>query len=406
MNPPEPRFALGPALPALTPALALVPTPTFCEESVPGITVRSMRHSPRPRAIALPAFLVATALAVALSSTPRSARADDAPGAPPAHPTSGAGYLDRSGIGEHAFHGFFEGAITGGFLGYALTTRNDSVSASRVAAGSLIGAGVGVALPLWFNADKEVRSGDIVWINAAQNWGLITGFFVPLTFQLGHYSSTPKDSGGFSSDDLRLDFGLSAVVSLAAGGLASYTASDLNFSPGQADMIASGVVWGGLGTGMLLWGLAPNTWSNGSGRLFSAGVALGSTAGAVATWALRDALDVDRGRVVAVDFGAEIGIGAGFLTAWFLDPHFNNHHVVLGSLVGGLAAGGIAGWIVSRSMDDFKKSAPSEPLVATAMVNYNAGHWSPGVPLPRPVVVQGKTGVGVATGVSLLDGRF
>jgi hypothetical protein len=135
----------------------------------------------------LPHVIACTASFALLLCQSNRARADEeAPSISPSRfPTSGGGHLDRSGINEHAFRGFFQGAVSGMFLGYAVTSSTeDSSIAIRVVTGGIIGGGLGIGLPLWLNAGKEVRSGDVVWINAAQNWGFVNGFAIPLLFQL------------------------------------------------------------------------------------------------------------------------------------------------------------------------------------------------------------------------------
>jgi hypothetical protein len=347
--------------------------------------------------------LLALAILLVQSSV---ARADEPPAISPSRfPTSGAGHLDRSGMNEHAFRGFFEGLFVGTFLGFAISSStSDSNAAIRMVTGGLIGAGLGVGLPLWLNRGKEVRSGDVVFLNAAQNWGFVNGFAVPLLFQMG--SGTFDDEVlGIERPEARLDFGLSAVVSLAAGGLAAYAAPTLDLTPGQAAMVGTTSLWAGLGGLLLVYAISPDNAGTGWNQAKAASIIIGSTGGALAALTLRETFEVDRGRAVMVDLGAVVGLGAGALLGWFLDPDFENQHAVFGSLLAGMLAGNYFGWLVSRGMDDYKLSAPREPT--TALINYRDGAWIPGVPTPRPLAVRTRTGRSdMVAGVSLLDGRF
>ncbi len=321
--------------------------------------------------------------------------------------TSGFGYVDRSGLNEHVTRGVIEGVVTGAFIGYAVSSDTDERTTSRVLTGAILGAAAGVVLPLALNRDnKEVRTGDVIFLNVAQNWGLAHGFVVPLLFQL---SGGGSGLDGVTSSELRVDLGLSAALSLTAGALASMGSveADLNFTPGQASSIGSAGLWGGL-AGLLLTRIAgPAEASVGwTQAALGSMLALGDAA-MLTTWLNRDRFDIDRGRVLLINIGGAAGAMVGLAAAYFLDPGLDNHRVVAGSLLVGAGLGLGTGYYLSYGSDEFKKSAPPMAGNGLSLVQYHNGHWGGGVPMPTLTVVPNRSGGrGVQPALSLADGRF
>jgi hypothetical protein len=320
-------------------------------------------------------------------------------GARPAIPTSGFGYVDRSGMNEHVVRGAFEGLLTGGSIGYALSSGGQD--ASRVGTGALLGAAAGIVLPLAFNRDnKEVRSGDVVFINAAQNWGFAHGLLLPVLFQL-------SDSSSLSRDEWRLDFGLAAGLSLAAGAWAASASSALSFTPGQASAIGSSGIWGGLAGWLVILTASPSDrgrhWDQAA---IATGLGLGDVA-MLTTWANRSSFDVDRSRVALMNIGGGAGLLVGLAAAYFIDPSLDNDRVITASLLVGGGVGVASGFYLSDGWDEYKKAVPPSSATGLSLLELQQGRWSVGVPMPRPAPATGFRGEArVRALLSLADGRF
>jgi len=349
-------------------------------------------------------FTVAVAAGATLfaAALPGAAAADD------------GGYRDRSGLTEHVIRGGLEGAIVGGFAGYALAADH---GAAPVVASALVGGAAGTGLALWLARGRDVRTGDVVLINAAENWGLFIGFAVPVFFQLrNHAAAAPAGAAPEPIDrhDLRLDLGVAAAASVAAGAVAvvaTYAAPGVGLTPGQAATVGSGVIWGGLAGALLGLALAPEPRSPAWNQATAAAVVVGSTGGALGAWALRHGtFDVERGRAVALDVGVGLGLGAGLglelLGAWLLDHRLDDERLLAGAALTGGVVGGAVGWRLSRGVDDFKVGAPAAPAAAPALVGYHGGRWSVGLPAPRPLLLPARSGVRLLPGLSLAAGQF
>lgn len=334
-------------------------------------------------ALRCPPWLVGAMVLGTVVANAGSAFADGlAPPPPPPPPpqqlpTSGFGYVDRSGMHEHVLRGAFEGLLVGSSVGYAISSGDGS---SRVGTGAVLGLAAGIVLPLALNrGGKEVRSGDVVFINVAQDVGFAHGWFLPMLVQYSDGTTT------LSRDERRLDLGLAAGISLAAGAVAAATSSQVDLTPGQASALGSAAFWGGAAGALLIGTLAPS----GGGRHWDqaaivAGVGLADAA-LLTVWASRSSFDLDRSRVDLMNLGGVAGLLVGVAAAYFIDPNLKNHRVVTASLLAGAGVGIASGFYLSDGWDEFKKSAPAPGTSGLSLLELQRGRWSVGVPLPRPM---------------------
>jgi hypothetical protein len=333
---------------------------------------------------------------------PARAQAPSPPAGEP-YPTSGYGHVDRSGLNEHIVRGTIQGITTGIFIGYALSSDTDERTLSRMVTGGILGGAAGLVLPIWLNRDgREVRSGDVVLINVAQNWGLAHGFGIPFLFQL-------RPGNDLTTNQLRLDLGLAAVASLTAGGVAAYLADDLDFTPGQASLMGATGIWGA-SSGFLLslvLGPKPDDWGRNWGRGTIAGMLAVADLSMAYVWKNRANLDIDRGRVFVMNMGGIGGVLVGFAAAYFINPGLDNHRVIAGSLLAGGLLGIGAGYVLTEGWDEYKKVAPPIAGSGLSLVEYQGGKWGLGIPMPT---LAPAPGVGAAPRVrpvlSLANGSF
>jgi hypothetical protein len=319
------------------------------------------------------------------------------PMAPVARPTSGGGWVDRSGYSELVYHSITEGTFVGIEVGFALTDFNDPASASRVTLGGLIGGAVGLAVPL-LTARGEVRTGDVVFMGVAHTLGMANGFLIPFTVQLaqctnsGGIGCSLVDSLGTAS---RIDFGISAALSLGAGAATMLINQQLNLTPGQAEAMGAAALWGAA-VGLLVSIGVPNAIAN-QPALFT-GLAIGmADAGAVAAFLYRDFFDMDRSRIWFMNVGVGVGITAGWALAFFISPGtFNNTAVAIAGIAGG-AAGWAVAYFATGQLDGFKQGAPAAAGPTALRLETPSIH-------PLASLARGERASGIQ--VDLIQGRF
>lgn len=325
------------------------------------------------------AGVVLATVTMLAATGPGSAGAQDAPRdeGRPLYPTSGFGHVDRTGLTEHVFNCIVNGATAGALYGVALSSSTDELSVVRVGTGLLLGAAAGLVVPLVRNpAGKEVRSGDIVFINVAQNVGFAHGMLLPLL--------VGPNFGDWSSDYLRVTFALSATSGLVAGGLAAHVADEQDFTPGQASALGAAGLWGGL-TGLGLMLIArPRDPGDGWGRATVGATLLAADAAMAAVWLRRDVFDIDRGRVFVANVGGAVGALVGFAAAFFVQPRLDNDRVLTGAMLAGALAGVGTAFVLTDDWDDYKKSAPPPGATGLSLIEYRGGRLSAGLPMPGP----------------------
>ncbi|HYV48441.1 MAG TPA: hypothetical protein VFA20_26460 [Myxococcaceae bacterium] len=313
-----------------------------------------------------------------------------------ARATSGGGWVDRSGYPELIYHSVSEGTAVGVEIGFALADFNDPATANRVVLGGALGAAAGLAIPLLTAGSGEVRTGDVVFMGVAHTLGMFNGFFIPFTVQLAQCSAS-IGSGCFLDPNLvssRIDFGVSAALSLGAGAATMLVNRQLNLSPGQAEAIGAGAFWGAA-VGFLVAFAVPDAIANQPALLTGLGIG-GADGGALAAFLLRDFFDMDRSRIWFIDTGVVVGIGAGLALAFFISPGvFNSTAVSIAGIAGG-AAGWAVAYFATGGLDGFKQGAPSDRPAAAAL---DAPTIHPLVSLAR-----GERASGIQ--IDLIQGRF
>jgi len=309
-------------------------------------------------------------------------------------PTSGAGWVDRSGFGELVTRSVGEGVVVGTLFGLALSDPNDPGSFSRLGMGGLIGAAGGLALPLLLS-QGEVRTGDVVFMGAAQGIGLANGFLLPLAIQLvgcEQGSTTTCTLASAPWDQIRLDAALGAVLSLGAGAATQLVSRQLSFTPGQAEAMGSAALWGALVGILLSQAISP---SYVSASLFLGMTLAGADAGFATAFFLRNLFDMDRARIHFLDLGVGVGIGFGAAIAYFISPTFTNLTGVSLSMLMGSAVGWVVAYYATAGLDGFKNGLP--PQKASASLD---------VPTIRPLVSMARGERSIGLQVDLLQGRF
>jgi len=337
------------------------------------------------------------ALLLAMALLPVGALASTGFDPQAAKTTSGGGWVDRSGYSELIYHSILEGGFVGGEVGWALTDFNDPASSTRIALGVAIGSAVGLAIPL-LTATGEVRTGDVVFMGVAHTLGMANGFLIPLTVQLGQ--CTAALGGGncplFASSlqtSIRIDFGVSAALSLGAGAATLLVNQQMNLSPGQAEAIGAAALWGAA-FGFLAGFGVPDAFLN-QPALITGLIVGGADAGALTAFLLRDFFEMDRSRIWFMDTGVALGIGAGWALGFFINPNFNVTAVSIGGIVGG-AAGWAVAYLATAQLDGYKLNAPANQPAAARL---DAPSLRPFASLAR-----GERASGIQ--VDLIQGRF
>jgi hypothetical protein len=322
----------------------------------------------------------------------------------PEVPTSGGGHVDRSGFAEHLVHSMMEGVLVGGLVGIAVSDPADAAATrSRMAVGALLGAGIGLVTPLLLNQTGTVRTGDIIFINAAQNWGLAHGFLVPLMVQSAGCSRAGCPPGGLGAGALQLDAGLAAGLSLLAGVGAAQLAPSLNFTPGQAETISSAGLWGAWGAYLLVTAVFP---AGAPPTVMMGSLLAGANAAMLTAWSFRDAFDIDRTRVLLMSVGVGLGALLGSGLAYFINPQGSAGPTLLPLMqMGGSVTGLLVAYYASAMLDGFKQSAPPEGRTA-ALVSHHQGSWQLGVPAPRPVLPTAGAPGSLGAALDVLGGSW
>lgn len=310
--------------------------------------------------------------------------------------TSSGGWVDRSGFSELIYQSIYEGSVVGVELGIALSDFNTPATTStRIALGGIIGGAAGLAVPLLLSTG-EVRTGDVVFMGAAQTLGMANGLLVPITLQFAQCSASGGASCAFDFGltATRIDFAISAGFSLAAGAATLLVNQQMNFTPGQADALGAGAIWGALLGTMIAIGLPPTLQT--TPALFTGLAIGGADLGALTAFLARDFFDMDRSRIWFMNLGVGVGAGVGFALAFFISPNFDNLAGLSLSVIAGSAAGWGVAYLATGGLDGFKQGAPADKPAAVAL----------GTPSIRPLaeVVRGARSTGIQ--VNLLQGRF
>ncbi len=322
----------------------------------------------------------AVAAAVVLfGGVPAAAQQDAHPPLPPPDPDV---YLDRSGFNELLINQ----AIFGLQIGSALTTALFEDQA-RQASGSLLGLGAGIALPIVLTRDRPVPSGDVVYINQLQRLGLINGILV---------------ASLFDDPDLRTVQGLIAGGSLLGLGASLLTKDILELSPGQASALGAAYNFS-LFTGamlMLILDVAE------SPREVTASLLAFSNTGLALGFIFRDALDVNRSRVIWTGVGGAIGAGVGAGFGWLVGGAEVSAELMQTSALVGFWAGAITTFLYLVPPESYHQRA--ELSTGSLLEVGEEGSLKVGLPVPRPMMVPARQAGGgeeIIPSLSLVEWR-
>lgn len=337
---------------------------------------------------------IGLALALGVALGPWSAGAQQPPApvpqvAPAVYPTSMGGWVDRSGFSELISRSVTEGVIAGSLVGFSLV---GDTGADRVWLGGLIGAASGLALPLLLSTG-EVRTGDVVFMNAAQGIGLANGLLLPMTIQVAGCEFSVDTCPFLNVNTVRIDAALGAFLSVGAGAATLLVNRQVNFTPGQAEALGSAAIWGALVGSMVAYAITPSV---NSFSLFLGATLVGADMGFIAAWWFRDFFDMDRARIGFLDVGVFLGAVVGVALAYFVNPGFASTAGTAIAVVAGSAAGWAVAYYATSGLDGYKRSAPPERVA-------DAGLRLPSL-RPYASLARGEQSFGLQ--VDLLQGRF
>ena len=289
-------------------------------------------------------------------------------------------YLDRSGMPELVI----QSTATWTLITPILTTSffKDDI---RKGSGFILGPVLGASLPLLLNDDKPLYTTEALTYNFFQRVGLANSLIFPL----------------FMEDPSPKTFAISAAgLSLAGIGAGVALYPSLKLSPGQLSMLSSGLSIGGA-TGLLL--LAAASASDAPSRQTVASTLFVSVnGGALTAYLLRDKFDIDRSRVLWMDFGSVVGGVLGVGLGFMIGGEDTNVTLMSLSALAGIYGGFVAAYKLTASHNEYLRSAPpNKSAQKSEKVTLNG---------PMPTLIPGvnpRTRRAIFTpGVNLLNGTW
>ena len=242
---------------------------------------------------------------------------------------------NRDGLPEVTVQSTFFGA-------YAAASTSNAIfghDGVRIAWSTILGAGIGVALPLIALHNRDITVAQAATYNAAELWGLNWG------------AALPQLWGGVDGRNINAGAAIGGVVGLGAGILLHPM---LRLTPAQASSVtlagAVGLV-AGLSAGLIF---NPNLQP---GVGFALASVLPANAFVAGTLLLRDGLDVDRSRIYWAGVGAIVGEAVSLgVYKIAVGRHDNGRPLGIASLAGVLA-GTVLGYYLSDGQDTFRATA-------------------------------------------------
>lgn len=274
----------------------------------------------------------------------------------------------------------------------SLGETSSEVSGGAVLAG-LIGAGAGFAGSWWLTDRYPVTTGQSVAIASGGTWGVVE-------LALFGDAVTGADS---DANDVWKFAGAGGLIGLGAG---TWYAAQL--APTEDEMMFVNSLGAlGAGGGLLVGvGIQPP-----ESEAYSINALVGSLGGLGVGLALSDAAQVSSRRMLYVDLAGAAGAAVPWLLLYPLirDGDTENDEQAAGWLSALTLGGGlIAGWYLTRSVDDDAENAQAARDAAPpALVTRDAaGRWGVGLPLPRAAIATGLGPSRTTLGADLLSGRF
>jgi len=288
-------------------------------------------------------------------------------------------YLDRSGLPELVVQSMGLGTQ----IGLSLTSFFDDPA--RVASGAVLGAGLGFGLPLLLNHNKPVHVTQAGIYNFGARLGLINGTLIPMLW---------------NENDSKVTATMPGILGLAGLGAGILLYPHSNLTPGQISALSSGLGFGVVSgvLGLMMFNISLDSLPSvaTAGLLFANGGVLGA-------YLARDIFDIDRSRVIMIDFGGIMGaaVGAGF--GFLLGGDDAPQQLMAGSVLAGIYTGLITAYILTDGHDHFRRSASNEGVAEDTVGSLK-------LKTPTPTVVSsidpntGKNIVGF--GVNFLSGSW
>lgn len=287
-------------------------------------------------------------------------------------------FLDRSGMPELVL----QNTLLGGYIGGSLTLLFDDPV--RQASGIILGPLLGFGLPFLLKHEKPVHVAEAGFYNFAELLGLFNGALLPQLWE----EKNDKVLVGMP--------GALALAGLGAG-IALYPSTPL--TPGQVSALGSGMIFG-TATGWLALAVADIKLEN--SQAFAAAGLLFANGGALAAYLARDFFDINRSRMIAVDFGGYLGAGVGLGLSFLIGGENTTEQpqLIAASVLAGIHAGLATTYYLTGDMDDYKRSSNDKGSTLSS-VTFNS---------PAPTVVtsvdpsNGKRVMG--WGLNLLNGTW
>lgn len=284
----------------------------------------------------------------------------------------------------------------GALLGLALVGPNDDNNQTRGAAvlvAALTGAAGGVG-GYYLLGRKPLAIGQGQAIISAGSWGVYT---VALFGDAVTGVDTTTTNEGFKAA------AIGGAVGLGGGVLYAVRAE-----PTEADVsLTNSFGLYGTTTGLML-GVVMNPPES---EAYSINGALGAVGGLGIGYWLSTRYEVSRRRMIRVDLGALAGLAASWALFYPLiaDDTTSGDEQAAGAVsIGAMAVGGYLGWRLGRGLEDAGADDASVAGLPGLVTRSDAGAWSVGTPLPRPMenpALAPRTG-GFSMGIDLAAGRF
>ncbi len=288
-------------------------------------------------------------------------------------------FLDRSGMPELVLQNTLLGFYIGGSLTASLT--DDPV---RQSSGFILGPLLGFGLPFLLKHKKPVHVAEAGFYNFAEMLGLFNGALIPQLWK---------------EDNEKVLLGMPGALALAGlgAGIALHPTTPL--TPGQVSALGSGMIFG-TATGWLALAVADINLEN--AQAFAAAGLLFANGGALAAYLGKDFFDINRSRVIAVDFGGYLGAGVGLGLAFLIggETTTDNPQLIAAGVLAGIHAGLATTYYLTSDMDAYKRST-SDKGSTVSSVTFNS-------PAPTMVTsVDPKNGKRVmGWGLNLLNGTW
>ena len=269
------------------------------------------------------------------------------------------------------------GTLYGLWLGVAVPIALDSGDAEAFGAGILLGAPAGFLSARALTRSRSLTEGQTRAITWGGTWGTWQGLGWSEVFDLGSDVVCDGDFCYESGNETP-----ARVASMVAGGITGLVVGGLLSRRDIPAGVATGAHYGSL------WG----SWIGVAGALLAdvedddkawTATLLAGNAGLVAGAALVSRYEWSRNRVRLVSLGGLLGGLAGVGIDLLSTP--DDDRVVVGIPLATSLGGLVVATAMTRDYDRGPRGGGAEGM---ALLNYDAGAWSAGFPMPMPALVR------------------